>query len=269
MKFISDHADYEMMSVISAVHKDSKSWLGWNYVRISMECALPLPAWSDICDLLQSHAGDKEGAAFLCRSNEIMVFCKGVHPHILHRLGDLIIALLSAHGIIAELSIRDVAQDWEKLSATYSYEALIRKQAAPLQPTNQIPERDRREGSPLAYRRRVLLVEDDPVTRWLVRGALKGECVLHTAQNVQTAIASYQACKPDIVFLDLNLPDGNGSEVMRDILKHDPGAYIVIFSSHDSMDNIVSLLENGARGFIAKPFSRDLLMGHLKSLFAA
>ena len=109
----------------------------------------------------------------------------------------------------------------------------------------------------------VLLVEDDPVTRWLVRNALKENCDLATAPTANKAFSMYSSYQPDIVFLDVNLPDKNGYEVLNWVMRNDPGANVVMFSSQDSMDNITQALECGARGFIGKPFVKEQLLGYV------
>ncbi|HOO82434.1 MAG TPA: response regulator [Alphaproteobacteria bacterium] len=74
---------------------------------------------------------------------------------------------------------------------------------------------------------RVLLVEDDPVTRWMVRSALKKECEFVTAQSANNAFGLYASYQPDVVFLDIDLPDGNGHDVLKWIMRNDPGACVV------------------------------------------
>lgn len=112
---------------------------------------------------------------------------------------------------------------------------------------------------------KVLLVEDDPVTRWMVRTGLKEECVFATANHVQQAMDLYVSFQPDIVFLDIQLPDGDGYDVLDWIMWHDPGAYVVMFSSHNDLDNIMKSFENGANGFVAKPFIKDTLLHYIQS----
>jgi two-component system chemotaxis response regulator CheY len=110
---------------------------------------------------------------------------------------------------------------------------------------------------------KVLLVEDDPVTRWMVRLALKGECLLATACDAGKAISSYLAYKPDMVLLDINLPDRNGKDLIQYLLRIDPGAHIIMFSSQNTPEAVEDSLRQGAKGFIAKPFNRDELLRYI------
>ena len=110
---------------------------------------------------------------------------------------------------------------------------------------------------------KVLLVEDDPVTRLLVRKALRDECVLVTAEHAEKAISAYQAYKPDIVFLDIGLPDRDGRYVLEHLLMMDKNAYIVMFSGAATKENIGESIGAGAKGFICKPFHKVDLMKHV------
>lgn len=112
---------------------------------------------------------------------------------------------------------------------------------------------------------KVLLVEDDPVTRWMVRTGLKEECLFATANHVQQAMDLYVSFEPDLVFLDIQLPDGSGYDVLDWIMWHDLHAYVVMFSSYNDLDNIMKAFENGASGFVAKPFIKETLLHYIYS----
>jgi len=110
---------------------------------------------------------------------------------------------------------------------------------------------------------RVLLVEDDPMTRFMVRKAIKNECELATAPEGNKVFSLYASYQPDIVFLDINLPDLNGYDVLEWIMDNDPGACVVMFSGNSDMDNIVSSMGYGAKGFVSKPFSKEKLLHYI------
>lgn len=117
----------------------------------------------------------------------------------------------------------------------------------------------RRHRSPLT----VLLVEDDPVTCRLAGNLIRKEYVLVTASSAYEAIVNYLVYAPDIVFLDINLPDESGLSVLQQITACDADAYVVMFSGNDAIDNLIDARQHGAMGFIAKPFQRDRLRHYL------
>lgn len=106
----------------------------------------------------------------------------------------------------------------------------------------------------------ILLVEDDPFTLQLVKLAFKEGFEVITAETVRQALVYYQRHLPDMTFLDIQLPDGNGIELLQQIKKADDDAYIIMLSSHSQKEKIIDCLHNGAKSFIAKPFSRQRLL---------
>ncbi len=112
---------------------------------------------------------------------------------------------------------------------------------------------------------RVLLVEDDPMTRQLVRKCLKGECMFATATTAQGAIETCDSYNPDVVFLDLGLPDFSGSVVLDWIRLNQPHTTVVLFTNTDDYGLISSLMSKGAVGYIPKPFIRDDFVNYINA----
>ncbi len=109
-------------------------------------------------------------------------------------------------------------------------------------------------------RRLVLLVEDDPFTQQLVKLAIKDQFEVIAAETARQALAYYQRHLPDMVFLDIQLPDGNGINLLEQITGADSDAYIFMLSSHSQKEKILECQNLGAKGFIGKPFTRQLLV---------
>lgn len=109
----------------------------------------------------------------------------------------------------------------------------------------------------------ILIVEDDPFSQRLVAKSLEETFGTFTASSGQEALFSYIRNAPDIVFLDIGLPDVNGLELLLKISEIDTASHIVMLSGNGSQGNIIKALENGAKGFVAKPFSREKLHQHI------
>jgi DNA-binding NtrC family response regulator len=120
----------------------------------------------------------------------------------------------------------------------------------------------RRRGRQPQY---VLVVEDDPLTRRIVSYSFKENYALVTAQSAHDAVANYLLYAPDIVFLDIGLPDVDGFAVLKQILHCDPDAYVVMFSSHSSSDTVAKALYEGAMGFVGKPFKSQDMRQYIES----
>ncbi len=109
----------------------------------------------------------------------------------------------------------------------------------------------------------ILVVEDDPFSLKLVCKTLGQNGTIYTAQDGRSAVESYLFNAPDILFLDIGLPDASGIELIEDIFKIDPSAYIVMLSGNGNRDNVIRAVEKGAQGFVAKPFARERLFHYI------
>ena len=109
----------------------------------------------------------------------------------------------------------------------------------------------------------ILLVEDDPVSLHLARKALDGRLTVETATSVADARTSYMTLMPDVVFLDIGLPDASGHELLGELVKLDPEAYIVMLRGNSFPTDILRSMRQGAKGFVGKPFSRAKLLQYI------
>lgn len=110
---------------------------------------------------------------------------------------------------------------------------------------------------------KVLLIEDDRTTRRLVKSALEDNCNIITAQDVSQGLNSFVNYQPNVVFLDIALPDGDGHRALEFMVDKKSDSYVVMFSGHDDQNNVSKAINLGARGFISKPFDKQCMMDHL------
>ena len=110
----------------------------------------------------------------------------------------------------------------------------------------------------------VLIVEDDPETRATIARdlAVRGYRV-EQAADARTAIERWEARRPDVVLLDLGLPDLDGLDVIRRI-RRDATTPIVILSARYLEREKVEALERGADDYLTKPFGVDALSARLR-----
>ena len=111
----------------------------------------------------------------------------------------------------------------------------------------------------------ILVVEDDPAVRNLVSTALESRCYRHTAVATgKAAIASAAASDPDIVLLDLGLPDMDGVDVIKRIRTWSNMPIIVLSARSEDADKIEAL-DAGADDYLSKPFSVGELLARLRA----
>jgi len=104
---------------------------------------------------------------------------------------------------------------------------------------------------------RVLVVDDDDSIREIIKVMLKGYEILE-ATNGYEAIKMYEKIQPDIVLMDVSMPNMDGVQATKEILKIDPEAIVVgltAFARSKGKD----MLEAGAKEVVEKPFTRRIL----------
>jgi len=111
---------------------------------------------------------------------------------------------------------------------------------------------------------KILVVEDDPTVRNLITTTLKSNNYAYTtAANGEAAIAAATTQHPDIVFLDLGLPDIDGVEVINRIRSWSQMPIIVISARSEDGDKVAAL-DAGADDYLTKPFSVTELLARLR-----
>lgn len=113
-------------------------------------------------------------------------------------------------------------------------------------------------------RLRILVVEDDTRIRNLISTTLKAHDYKYiTAENGETAVVQASTHNPDIILLDLGLPDTDGVEIIRKIRTWSNVPIIVISARNEDSDKIEAL-DNGADDYLTKPFSVEELLARIR-----
>lgn len=114
------------------------------------------------------------------------------------------------------------------------------------------------------------MVDDHQVVRRGVAGVIadanSGWEVCGEASTGREAVAAAASLRPDIVVMDLSMPDMNGLEATREILKNNPGIEVLILSMHESEQMVHDVLGAGARGYILKRDAGNDLITALEAL---
>jgi DNA-binding NarL/FixJ family response regulator len=114
-------------------------------------------------------------------------------------------------------------------------------------------------GSPQGKRPRIVLADDYPRLLVALRRVLEPSCeVVGSVSSGREAVDAVMTLKPDVVVLDLTLPDLNGLEVCRQIKRIVPETHVVLLTAADDKVLQESAIEAGASGFVAKHSVGDL-----------
>lgn len=121
---------------------------------------------------------------------------------------------------------------------------------------------DKRDGDNLP---RILVVDDELAVRRFLRTVLSSEeFSLHEAENGHAGLASAAAFRPDLILLDLGLPDLDGVEVIKRIREWSQ-VPIIVLSVRDREDDKVDALDAGADDYLSKPFGVGELLARIRA----
>ncbi len=110
--------------------------------------------------------------------------------------------------------------------------------------------------------KRVLVVDDASVVRLLIKKVLsRGDFeIVGEAVNGVDALVKYKELKPDIVTMDITMPEADGIQATKDIIAFDPQAKIVMLSGIDQKEMLWKAIKAGATSYIVKPFENDRIL---------
>lgn len=114
----------------------------------------------------------------------------------------------------------------------------------------------------------IMIVDDNDMMRSILRGMLRGESyeVVGEARNGVQAVEMADRLKPDIVCLDVMMPEKNGIEALIEIKAARPETVVVMITSNADADTVQQSIGNGASGFIIKPFNAARVLDTLEKL---
>ncbi len=226
---------------------------------------------------------DKSSEFYICCDRDIFIITRTLTQKRVHTiLSNLAQKLTPALSSPALASLFEIGVDWSRLRqiCTKKIEAIEILRAKSLQKKKEdleavskeealkalnkdliksLPQRRKSREEPL-----VMVVEDDPFSQKMVANALKGKYTVSMSDDGAGALMSYVRNAPDVLFLDIGLPDINGHEVLKKLFKIDPDAYVVMFSGNGDRDNVLKAIQLGAKGFVGKPFTKDKLIEYIE-----
>ena len=113
---------------------------------------------------------------------------------------------------------------------------------------------------------RVMIVDDAPIIRLKIRDVLEnhGLEVVAECGDGQQAIDTYPKIKPDVVTMDITMPNKDGIEALEGILKDFPDAKIIMVTAVDQRDSLMKAISLGATDYVVKPFEDDRIVTAIK-----
>ena len=118
---------------------------------------------------------------------------------------------------------------------------------------------------------KIMLVDDAAFMRMMVKDALTkaGYTDLIEAQDGAEAVEKFNAENPDLVFMDITMPNKDGLEALKEIKAAHPNANIVMCSAMGQEAMVIEAIKSGAKDFIVKPFKPDRVLKTVTSILGA
>jgi two-component system chemotaxis response regulator CheY len=115
---------------------------------------------------------------------------------------------------------------------------------------------------------KVLIVDDAAFMRISIKNTLtkNGFEVIGEAENGAVAVEKYKELKPDVVTMDITMPEMSGLDALKAIVAYDSNAKIIMVSAMGQEAMVRDAVLSGAKGFIVKPFKEDGLLSALSKI---
>jgi len=115
---------------------------------------------------------------------------------------------------------------------------------------------------------RVLVVDDAAFMRMMIKDILRkgGYQVVGEAEDGIKAIEKYRELKPDLVTMDITMPDMDGITAVKEIRAIDPNAVIIMCSAMGQQAMVIDAIQAGAKDFIVKPFQPDRVLEAIRKV---
>ncbi|GAB6087052.1 response regulator [Alkaliphilus crotonatoxidans] len=115
---------------------------------------------------------------------------------------------------------------------------------------------------------KILIVDDAAFMRMILKNILTnhGLEVAGEAENGIEALLKYNELKPDLVTMDITMPEMDGIQALREIHKKNPNAKVLMCSAMGQEAMVVEAIRSGAKDFIVKPFQEDLVIEKIKKI---
>ena len=116
--------------------------------------------------------------------------------------------------------------------------------------------------------KRILVVDDAAFMRMMLKDILTkgGYEVCGEAADGIEALSKYNELKPDLVTLDITMPNKDGIAALKDIKAADPSALCIMCSAMGQQSMVIEAIQSGAKDFIVKPFQADRVLESIKKV---
>jgi two-component system chemotaxis response regulator CheY len=118
--------------------------------------------------------------------------------------------------------------------------------------------------------KKILIVDDAAFMRMMIKNIVtkNGYEVVGEAENGHAALELYKEHKPDLVTMDITMPEMSGIEGVKAIREFDPAANIIMCSAMGQQAMVMDAIQAGAKDFVVKPFQQDRILQAIERVLA-
>lgn len=280
MHIVTDTAEAQLFArELRFSLKRSDYWQDWCVLDLNVNPPLDWINQAKISTLLHSFLAEQDGSV-LWLDGRLLVIYKGKETVNIEALQkniqkNLEVGEVSANLLLISREAAEVAALLERVQSPYvemkkepvaSYSTL--KTLVPNIDELLHEWHEKKIGHEGRDKPLIMIVDDDPVTLKLVMRALSLKYEVVPAQNCAEAVAKHLQLMPDIIFLDIGLPDCSGLTLLKYMQQYDQGCHVVMFSGDDFLKTRVSAFAGGAKGFLGKPFNLKSFQNQIAQWFA-
>ena len=115
---------------------------------------------------------------------------------------------------------------------------------------------------------KILICDDAAFMRMMIKDILtkNGYEIAGEAENGAIAVEKYAETKPDLVLMDITMPEMDGIQALKQIKSADPGAMVIMCSAMGQQAMVIEAIQSGAKDFIVKPFQADRVIEAVKKV---
>ena len=112
----------------------------------------------------------------------------------------------------------------------------------------------------------ILICDDAAFMRMMIKDILSknGYEIAGEAENGLKAVEKYKEVKPDLVMMDITMPEMDGIQALKKIKEEDPSATVIMCSAMGQQAMVIESIQSGAKDFIVKPFDKDRVLEAVK-----
>lgn len=240
-----------------------------------------------ITALVQAEITATDAKLYFCPGGEVYILASPLSAKVAHRLAVIMAAALGLTTLQCGFSFLNFKEDAGKLVSHLeekiaeeqkkqqqaqeivqkkAHEALVKQRKQNILNIQASTDTSERIQAKRTTRENaeVMVIEDDAFSRRLVESVLGKKYRITGLGETDLALETYIHVAPNILFLDINLPNVTGHELLEKILQLDPKAYVVMLSGNSDRENITEAMKRGAKGFVAKPFTPDKLYQYIQ-----